>query len=180
MKPTERELKTLINQESAKKLLNSYDFLQPIIQKNTYYDTPDQYLKSLNGAIRIRAIENTYIFTLKIRKDDITHYEFEKEINTDKLHSIQDEEIAEWVNQFHIDLNQCKETVSFTTKRYVCNLEKATLCLDFTTFNNKEDIEFEYEYKEEHDGIDAFNEILSEIHMKYTKNAPSKIARAFE
>ena len=39
----------------------------------------------MNGALRIRTIENKHIFTLKIKKDSITHYEYEKEIQTTNI-----------------------------------------------------------------------------------------------
>ena len=47
-------------------------------------------------------------------------------------------------------------------------------------FNDIHDYEIEYEYLKEHDGIKTFNEILHPFHMKYEKNCPSKIARAFD
>ena len=52
----ERELKILISKEQFQKILNSYEFKKPIIQTNTYYDTNDQKIKHMNGALRIRTI----------------------------------------------------------------------------------------------------------------------------
>ena len=41
-----------------------------------------------------------------------------------------------------------------------------------------EDYEIEYEYTSDHDGIHFFNSILEKYGLKWTKNCPSKIARA--
>lgn len=93
----ERELKILVSKEQFQKILNSYEFKKPIIQTNTYYDTNDQKIKHMNGALRIRTFENTHIFTLKIKKDSITHYEYEKEIQTTNINEIKDPEILGWI-----------------------------------------------------------------------------------
>ena len=77
----ERELKFLINEKVYNELLHSYDFHNPITQTNTYFDTENQDVKKQRGAVRIRTIQDKKIFTLKIRKDEYTHYEFEKEIS---------------------------------------------------------------------------------------------------
>ena len=56
--------------------------------------------------------------------------------------------------------------------------------MDNSNSNKKDDksidYDIEYEYLKEHDGIKTFNEILHPFHMKYEKNCPSKIARAFD
>ena len=71
----ERELKILVTKEIYEKILNSYAFNESRTQINTYYDTKDQLIKRNKGAMRIRKIGNQNIFTLKIRKDSITHFE---------------------------------------------------------------------------------------------------------
>ena len=95
----ERELKSLINKQVYDNLMNSYDFHKSIIQTNTYFDTANQDVKKQHGAVRIRTIENKKIFTLKIKKDEYTHYEFEKEISTENINEIEDPEILNWFNQ---------------------------------------------------------------------------------
>ena len=153
----ERELKILVSKEQFQKILNSYEFKKPIIQTNTYYDTNDQKIKHMNGALRIRTIENTHIFTLKIKKDSITHYEYEKEIQATNINEIKDPEVLNWIKEYDIPTN---------------------ICADITSYENHIDYELEYEYIDNHDGISFFNHILNKINMKYEKNCPSKIARA--
>ena len=173
----ERELKILVSKEQFQKILNSYEFKKPIIQTNTYYDTDDQKIKHMNGALRIRTIENTHIFTLKIKKDSITHYEYEKEIQTTNINEIKDPEILGWIQEYDIPTN-IKPITSFRTERYTYNFEHGQLCADITSYENHIDYELEYEYIDNHDGISFFNHILNNINTKYEKNCPSKIARA--
>lgn len=173
----ERELKLLINKQVYDNIMNSYDFHKSIIQTNTYYDTANQDVKKQHGAVRIRTIENKKIFTLKIKKDEYTHYEFEKEISTENINEIEDPEILNWFNQYQIPKN-LHPTANFTTLRNVYEFENGELCLDKTTFKNHIDYEIEYEYTSDHDGIQFFNSILEQYGLKWQKNCPSKIARA--
>ena len=99
----ERELKILITKEAFEKILNSYEFKKPVEQTNTYYDSSDEFLKKQKGAMRIRTIQDKKIFTLKIRKDEVTHYEYEKEIDVDTIQEIQDKEIQKWLTDFNKD-----------------------------------------------------------------------------
>lgn len=173
----ERELKLLIDEEVYNKLLHSYDFQNPITQTNTYFDTKNQDVKKQHSAVRIRMIQDKKIFTLKIRKDEYTHYEFEKEINTENIDDINDTEILNWFDQYQIPKN-LDPTVSFTNLRYVYKFEHGELCLDKTDYKNHTDYEIEYEYTSDHDGIHFFNSILEKYDLKWIKNCPSKIARA--
>ena len=173
----ERELKLLIDEEVYNKLLHSYDFQNPITQTNTYFDTKNQDVKKQHGAVRIRIIQDKKIFTLKIRKDEYTHYEFEKEINAENIDDINDTEILNWFDQYQIPKN-LHPTASFTTLRYVYEFEHGELCLDKTDYKNHTDYEIEYEYTSDHDGIHFFNSILEKYDLKWIKNCPSKIARA--
>ena len=173
----ERELKVLITKEIFNKILISYDFHNPITQTNTYYDDDQHSIKNQKGAMRIRTIGEKNIFTLKIKKDDYTHYEYEKEINTNKIEDIKDPEILRWKNQFNIPENVNK-IAEFTTKRYTYEFENGELCLDETKYPNHTDYEIEYEYNKNHDGITFFNSVLKPFHIQWKKNCPSKIARA--
>ena len=121
----ERELKLLINEKVYNELLHSYDFHNPITQTNTYFDTENQDVKKQRGAVRIRTIQDKKIFTLKIRKDEYTHYEFEKEISAENINEIEDPEILNWFNQYQIPKN-LHPTASFTTLRNVYALHRTS------------------------------------------------------
>ena len=173
----ERELKVLVTKDIYEQIVKSYDFEKSRIQTNTYYDDENHTIKNMHGAMRIRTINNTHIFTLKLKKDEYTHYEFEKEINTNTIHDITDEEILGWFKEYHIPTN-VYPIATFKTNRKIYEFENGELCADITIYPNHTDYEIEYEYTKEHDGIAFFNDLLSQFHMKYEKNCPSKIARA--
>lgn len=173
----ERELKLVIDEQTYKSIMNSYDFHKSIIQTNTYFDTEKQEVKKQHGAVRIRTIEDKKIFTLKIKKDEYTHYEFEKEIFTNDIKEIDDPEILNWFKQYQIP-QELYPIASFTTLRKTFEFENGELCLDKTTFKNHIDYEVEYEYTSDHNGIHFFNSILNKYGLKWQKNCPSKIARA--
>lgn len=177
--PIERELKILVSKDIYKNMIHSYEFTKPWKQTNTYYDTTDHFIKNQKGALRIRTIDKKHIFTLKIRKDAITHIELEKEISVSNLKDIQDPEILNWLEEFHIDLHQLNAITTFSTIRQTYDFEHGQLCADQTLYPNHTDYELEYEYFDQHDGITFFNHILEPFHIQYIKNCPSKIARAF-
>ena len=151
--------------------------IEQIQDYRTKWIALEQDVKKQRGAVRIRTIQDKKIFTLKIRKDEYTHYEFEKEISAENINEIEDPEILNWFNQYQIPKN-LHPTASFTTLRNVYAFENGELCLDKTYYKNHTDYEIEYEYTSDHDGIHFFNSILEKYGLKWVKNCPSKIARA--
>lgn len=175
----ERELKILLNKNQFNKLLNSYDFHNKIIQTNTYYDSPENIVKSMDGAVRIRTInDKRFIFTLKKRIDPITLIELEKEIESDDLKQLKDPEVLKWLKEYHIPLEKLEPITTFTTIRHIIKTKDAEICLDENKFGNKIDYEAEYEYKIDHDGRKEFNTFLHTIGLEYKKNCSSKLSRA--
>ncbi|MGM9947624.1 CYTH domain-containing protein [Floccifex sp.] len=173
----ERELKILVQKFEYEKIKNSYDFSNPRIQKNVYYDTPSNEIKNKGGAMRIRTINGHHFFTLKLKKDNITHYEYEKEINTDKIEQIQDNEVLHWIHSLHLK-EKLIPIISFETERRMWITNLAEICADKNIFGDVIDYEIEYEYRIDHDGIQVFNDLLKPVHLYYEKNCSSKIARA--
>lgn len=178
LKNKERELKIMLTQDQFESLLNSYDFPITIRQTNTYYDTVDHRVKKMNGALRLRKIEDRTIFTLKKRIDPITLIELEKDIDTDDLRLIEDPEILDWLKQYGISKEHVAPIVQFSTIRHILNTKDAQICLDENKFEHSMDYELEYEYKVDHDGVHELNVFLNKIGIQYTKNGPSKLQRA--
>lgn len=173
---TERELKILVSEDVFYKMRQTISFEQPVTQTNIYYDDDQGTVRRL-GAIRIRTIGEQHIFTFKIRKDSITQTELEKPVDARRLEDIRDPEILQWLAEYHIP-SGLKPFASSTTTRYIHEFPLGELCLDRTQFGSHVDYEVEYEYKADHDGISFFNELLKPYGLHYTKNAPSKLARA--
>lgn len=178
MNNKERELKLLISKEKFNEILKSYEFPYFRQQTNIYFDTPDQKVKKEGCAVRIRTYDDHCIFTLKKRIDPITLIELEKEIDTTDIHRISDSEVLDWLKEYHIPIQDLYPTAKITTKRYILKTKQAEICLDHTLFSHSQDYEIEYEYFEDHDGVKEFNEFLGQFGLHYTKNCPSKIARA--
>lgn len=174
----EKEYKVLLTKNQYNHFIKVYPFTKTVHQSNTYYDTPNQDIKKMDGALRIRTIENKNIFTLKIKRDASSHFEYEKEISCTSIDEIKDAEILEWLQAYDIP-PKVHPIVSFSTIRKIWNTDEAEISLDMTSYENHIDYEIEYEYKKNHDGLQKFQQILNTIHVIYKKNCPSKIARAF-
>ncbi len=175
----ERELKCLVSKEQYDQIIKSYDFSKSWIQINTYYDTTSKQVKKQNAAVRIRTIGSKKIFTLKIRKDKLTHFEYEKEISTDKIDNINDPEVLSWLQKLNLS-EPLKKTVVIQTERRIYRTKEAELCADYNIFNDIHDYEIEYEVKKPHDYIETFNKILSKIEKEYVENSKSKYKRFLE
>lgn len=175
-KNIEKELKILISKEKFNKLVNKYEPLQFKTQINTYYDTFNNDIRNKKGAMRIRTIDSTYIFTLKIHSDDGL-LEYECIVENDSLSVFKKKEIVDLLSKYDIK-PPFHKIAQLKTRRAIFENEFAELCFDENFYNDTIDYEIEYEYKKEHDGVYAFNQILDYISIKYEKNCISKIQRA--
>lgn len=177
-KNIEKEYKILVTKEQFYSLLKLYPNITFESQINYYIDTETQLLKRMQGAMRIRQINEKYIFTLKLPSEKGL-LEFEKEVTDASLNSLNDEEIKNLLNQYHIT-GKLQFTTKLHTQRAIYRTPYAELCFDISTYNHITDYEIEYEYLCEHDGLQAFQDILKPIHVLYTKNCDSKIKRALD
>lgn len=73
----ERELKIMLTKEQYDQIRSDISFDRCYRQTNTYYDTPDQKLKQMGGAFRIRQLPGHSVITLKLPSDAITKQEYE-------------------------------------------------------------------------------------------------------
>lgn len=172
----EIEYKMLLSFEQFNRLSEAYPDKTFKTQVNTYYDTADFQLRNKHCAMRIREIDNQFLFTLKVPKTE-GHMEYECYVDKNNVQSLNKPEIQALLHQLNI-VDEVKEITSLKTSRAVIELENAGLCFDISEYNGLCDYEIEYEWKKEHDGLNAFNDILSVIDVTYEKNCPSKIARA--
>lgn len=174
----EKEYKVLLNQEQFMTLSALYPDLSFRKQVNTYYDTADMKIRSIRGAMRIRKIDDYYIFTLKLFKgDDLFEYECEVKENSPAVF-LQDE-IRELLDQHELH-GPFHELTTLTTYRGMVCTPDAEICFDKSYYNNQMDYEIEYEYKREHDGLRVFQQILDHVSINYEKNCTSKIRRAID
>lgn len=175
-KNIEKEFKILVSKEQFEKLYNEYEPLEFVKQVNQYYDSEHHDIENKKGAMRIRTKNDKHIFTLKLyEKNDLLEYECEVKENS--LDALNDSDILKLLNSYDIH-GPFMKTACLTTNRAMYIDEDAELCFDENFYNGTIDYEIEYEFKQEHDGYDKFNRILSKINIQYEKNCQSKIARA--
>lgn len=174
----EKEYKVMLNKDQFKKLTGCYDGLVFKKQINTYYDNAQMTIQKIHGAMRIREIDNSYLFTMKLLKDGDL-YEFECFVDRNDNSVFTQPEIKNLLHEYHI-MGPFQEITSLTTYRAMIRSEFAEICFDKNHYNGIVDYEIEYEYKCDHDGLSVFQKILDPIGITYTENCPSKIKRAFD
>lgn len=173
----EKEYKVLLTEFQYQQLISLLSPNKPVKQTNYYYDTIDHQIQNKKGAMRIREKNGKYIFTLKIRKDQDSLFEYEKIVQTNDSSVFLDKDISQLLRKY--DLNGPFQLIGYmTTYRSLCISEYAEICLDKNIYKNTTDYEIEYEYKKEHDGLSVFESILQKVGLHYEKNCASKIARA--
>lgn len=177
-KNIEKEYKILVSKEQFQTLLNEYPKAVFKEQINTYYDSVDFMIREAHGAMRIRYIDNAYIFTLKMHSSKGL-LEFEKEVEQNDSSIFQASEIKSLLDSYHLT-GPFQQITELKTQRAMIETEFAELCFDISEYNGHKDYEIEYEYKKEHDGFTVFNHLLRKIHLTYTKNCDSKIKRAMD
>ncbi|MEG0468580.1 MAG: CYTH domain-containing protein [Longicatena sp.] len=174
----ELEYKVLLNENQFEKLTSRYPSLKFKKQVNTYYDTKDMQIRTKKGAMRIREIDDTCIFTLKMHKgNDLLEYECKVPENSTK--ALSSEEIISLLNKYELS-GPFHVLTSLTTYRAMIITEYAEICFDKNHYGNNVDYEIEYEYKKDHDGLKEFQTILDFIGVTYTQNCDSKIKRALD
>ena len=174
----EVEYKILVNKDSFEKLSALYKDKMFVKQTNYYYDTETLNLRNQKCALRIREKNNTFLITLKTPASK-GHHEYECYVKENSPEVFKTSEIKDILYQLIkdqplIELGKC------VTYRAVVALEKAELCFDINEYNGITDYEIEYEQTCDHDGITVFNQILSQVNLKYEKNCASKIKRTLK
>lgn len=175
-KNIEKEYKILVTEEQFYSLLSRYPKASFVEQINTYYDTENMDICKAHGAMRIRQIGSSFLFTLKmISKDGLLEYE--QEVKENSVSVFKHKEIQELLSSYQL-LGEVKELTTLTTQRAMIKTEVAELCFDKSSYHGISDYEIEYEYKKEHDGRTIFNTLLAEVGLHYEENCSSKIQRA--
>lgn len=174
MKPHfEIEYKTLITENQWQLLVKAFPEAQQIEQTNIYFDaTPS--LQNQGIACRIRQIEDTFLFTLKVK--DPSHpgiEEIEFPLPSCSLSNPKVQALFE-----SRALPPLQEIGRLHTTRYLVDLEKGFLCIDKNTYNHHLDFEVEYELKDGFTEDQAFFvDLLKSFGIPYQPNHQSKIQR---
>ena len=175
-KNIELEYKVLVTKEQFEALYKHFNEPSFRTQVNVYYDTLDMAIRKTRGSMRIRDLYDCHIFTFKMGSQ-LGLLEFEKDVPTNSLESLEDEEIQNLLARYHFS-GPFKQLTKLKTQRAIVNTGNAELCFDISEYNGKTDYEIEYEYIKDHDGLHDFQAILDYIHVTYTHNCSAKIVRA--
>lgn len=175
-KNIELEYKVLVTKEQFEALYERYNKPSFRTQVNVYYDTLDMAIRKTRGSMRIRDLYDRHIFTFKMGSQ-FGLLEFEKDVPSNSLESLEDEEICNLLARYHFH-GPFKQLTKLKTQRAIINTGNAELCFDISEYNGHMDYEIEYEYLKDHDGLHDFQAILDTINVTYTHNCSSKIVRA--
>lgn len=175
-KNIEKEYKVLLTKQQFDILCRCYEELQFKKQVNTYYDSINLDVSKKKGAMRIRTINDTYLFTLKLHQNDDV-YEYETLVAEDSCKALLQKDVQQLLQE-HSITNDLHRITQLVTERAVIETDDAEICFDISTYNGITDYEIEYEYKRDHKGILVFQNILNPIGILYKKNCTSKIQRA--
>lgn len=180
----EIEYKNLLTEKEFHKLLRYLPFPESgEIQTNFYFETADFSLRENKCALRIRKKNGVYRLTLKEphpnglleTHDSLTKEEAQKWISgqiVPKPHT------TEQLKKKGISPEDLKCYGNLTTDRREANYKNVLIVLDYSTYNNKNDYEFELEADSEELGKAMFDSILRELDIK-KRETPNKIQRFF-
>ena len=146
----EKEVKILLSIQEYERLFSIFDFEEPFIQTNYYYENSKSAIK--NVTIRIREKNDKYKLQVKIPKniEGSIHIKEEYEEDIDKVYETIDKEILKQATEidFEDDLLLIGKLV---TKRLVCNkYDDVVIALDANKYLDVKDYELEIEYCNEY------------------------------
>ena len=172
----EIEFKTMLSKDEFNRLYQVWDFDEGFLQINSYYDTITNFFLKKRMMLRIRTIEDSFIFTMKTpRKLGVLENEFildEFNINDLKVQKLLDSH-----NILSTDLSLVAQS---KTIRHEFDDKYGTWCLDLNEFAYSKDFELEYELHDEVNFEDAqlhYFDKITEFNILY-KEAKPKYIRA--
>ena len=171
----EIEYKMLISEENYLKLMDIYQ-KQPTLQTNVYYNCKYEDLKSRGIGMRIRDVNNTHLFTLKVKTDN-GHKEYEAYTNENSIEALH--EVKFIFDELNIK-GPYIETGRLNTYRSEIPFNHGVLCLDRNEYYGITDYELEFEIypdKDADEGMKEFTAVLSQVNLSYIQNKKSKIQR---
>lgn len=183
----EIEFKNMLTLSEYKQLLQLFQAKETefVHQSNTYFDTADWKLKTINAGLRIRLLPNHAELTLKTP--------FEKDLleTTDTL-SLEDANkmielgkikhegfVTTKLISLGINPNELQLLGSLATTRYEQQTPDGLFVLDHSSYWDQEDYELEFETTNHEKGQQFFQQFLAE-HAIPSRPSKHKIARMIE
>ncbi|WP_067842068.1 CYTH domain-containing protein [Amphibacillus sediminis] len=181
----EIECKNLLTEIEYQRLLDYFELtnLEPTLQINHYFETPDFALKQKGSALRIRAKQNHYTLTLKQPFQDgllETH------------DSLLENQVRLWLNnkpiftphvgiqleKIGIKLNQLKYGGALETARIEVYYHESLVVLDKSRYNGTVDYELEVESDQRSKAESTMDHLIERLALT-RKETPNKIERFY-
>ena len=170
----EIEYKTLLSFEEYRRTRDVYSSYAPILQANTYFDTPTRSLFHHGISLRIRTIKDSHTLTIKFPHGEHVE-EWSESVATCTVQELNHPLIYTHIAPFLSEEINCLGTL--LTSRIIIPYRKGILCLDENTYLNRVDYELEYElmegYSEDNEGYQG---ILQQLEIE-EKKAKGKFFR---
>lgn len=182
---TEIEVKALVNEGDFYKLsnyfnLNENDFVK---QVNYYFDTNDELIIKSKSSLRVREVNNKYILTFKLKKNDEV-LELEQDITLEDFKMLKANQKS--FNEYYYDLlknmNINGEDIKYLgyliTYRASIPYKQGELFFDKNYYQDTNDYEIEYETHNYEYGIRVVNSLFNSLGIKFEINDLPKRYRA--
>ena len=142
----ETELKSIIDDNTYKKVKRGFNWEKIVEQENIYYTDKEGILRDKRIMVRIRVIDDVCKIQVKLHKNDDSPIQIceENEYEIDTVPDIIDAQTALKITGE--DVGELYKMGRATTKRRTIRRGESELCLDKTTYFGKTDYEVELEY----------------------------------
>lgn len=176
----ELEQKALITEQQHDSLLNKYEIIDTKVQTNIYFETEDDYFKTLSSALRVRIIDNKYQLTLKIKAAQAGHTEYNYEIERSELENMmQTKQVPKQLSHMITKGILLTRHAIITTERKTFNYLDHIVELDKTDFGDNIDYEIEIESTDFSRATKTMDALLKENEIEF-KPGCSKIKRYYQ
>ncbi len=163
----EKEYAVLLSREEYLALTKAFNY-EEVHQTNYYYSSNDK-----NIGIRIRTVNDTNIFTMKVKDENNNYVEYEMQL--DEI-SLDNKSVKEVLSRFHQE--NPRPIGILKNKRLIYKMQYGELALDQSEYLGHIDYEIEYElYDHRYEGINEFLDLLKKYHITFIENLISKYAR---
>ncbi|MER2039193.1 MAG: CYTH domain-containing protein [Solibacillus sp.] len=180
----EIEFKNTLTKQQYENLLEAFSVQPSQIhrQTNHYFDTPEQHLKKLSSALRIREMDDMIECTLKEKRGQHQHLETTDIIspvdaqNMLACTEINSPSVKARLQQFNVSLADLYCFGTLTTDRVEIPYEGGLLVFDHSFYLQCDDYEVEYETNDETFGKKVFEQFLHKYNIE-PQPAQKKIVR---
>ena len=185
----EIEAKVLINHDEYKRIVRKLqkNILKDKTQVNYYIDTKDYLLKKSGIGLRVRALNNEYIMTLKVPMSEgllekNTALKDDEFINLTFNGKIPENDTTEFVRMLGFEPNDMSVVAKLKTHRLETNYgeEGYEFSIDENEYNNITDYELEMAGNSLLKAKTQLQRICNENGIEYKDNPRSKQTRAME